>query len=180
MAAGVNPVDTYIRSGAFTRLPELPYVPGYDGAGVVEQLGEGVQQFKVFFIPYRVISWIVTPNSTLFQSWATGCSCPGTRAAPTPSSALLIRPAASGCPPSSPMNKALPWACPTSPPSAPSSKSDWFISLQFTFPDFQNETEKTMEAHGFKVGFNFSFYLLFYEFIILVFFLKILICVKPF
>ena len=36
-AAGVNPVDTYIRSGKYARLPVLPFTPGIDGAGVVEQ-----------------------------------------------------------------------------------------------------------------------------------------------
>jgi NADPH2:quinone reductase len=38
-AAGVNPVDTYIRSGVYGRLPELPYTPGRDGAGVVIAVG---------------------------------------------------------------------------------------------------------------------------------------------
>ena len=41
-AAGVNPVEAYIRTGQYARLPELPYTPGGDGAGVVESLGEGV------------------------------------------------------------------------------------------------------------------------------------------
>jgi NADPH:quinone reductase len=41
-AAGVNPYETYIRSGKYARLPELPYVPGSDGAGLVESIGEGV------------------------------------------------------------------------------------------------------------------------------------------
>src|SRR5205823_2460050 len=41
-AAGVNPVDTYVRSGAYARKPPLPYTPGSDGAGVVEAVGEGV------------------------------------------------------------------------------------------------------------------------------------------
>ncbi len=35
-AAGVNPVDAYIRSGTYARKPTLPYVPGSDGAGEVE------------------------------------------------------------------------------------------------------------------------------------------------
>lgn len=46
-AAGVNPVDTYIRAGAYARKPELPYTPGIDGAGIVEQVGAAVTQFKV-------------------------------------------------------------------------------------------------------------------------------------
>jgi NADPH2:quinone reductase len=41
-AAGVNPVDTYIRSGAYARKPDLPYTPGTDGAGEVEAIGAGV------------------------------------------------------------------------------------------------------------------------------------------
>lgn len=40
-AAGVNPVDTYIRAGGYGRLPSLPYTPGIDGAGVIEAVGEG-------------------------------------------------------------------------------------------------------------------------------------------
>ena len=35
-AAGVNPVETYIRSGEYASKPQLPYTPGNDGAGVVE------------------------------------------------------------------------------------------------------------------------------------------------
>jgi NADPH2:quinone reductase len=44
-AAGVNPVDTYIRSGMYARKPSLPYIPGADVAGVVEAVGEGVTRF---------------------------------------------------------------------------------------------------------------------------------------
>ena len=40
--AGVNPVETYIRSGKYGRLPELPYTPGSDGAGIVFKTGPGV------------------------------------------------------------------------------------------------------------------------------------------
>ena len=43
MAAGVNPVDAYIRSGLFYK-KDLPYTPGTDGAGVVEAVGEGVEE----------------------------------------------------------------------------------------------------------------------------------------
>lgn len=45
-AAGVNPVDTYIRSGAYAKLPALPYVVGREGAGVVEQVGADASTHK--------------------------------------------------------------------------------------------------------------------------------------
>jgi NADPH:quinone reductase len=45
-AAGVNPVDTYIRAGIYARKPNLPYVPGHDGAGVVEAVGAEVKDLK--------------------------------------------------------------------------------------------------------------------------------------
>src|SRR5438093_1776248 len=45
-AAGVNPVDTYIRSGNYAILPQLPYIPGGDGAGVVKALGDGVSGLR--------------------------------------------------------------------------------------------------------------------------------------
>ena len=41
-AAGVNPVETYIRAGTYAKLPPLPYTPGSDGAGTVESVGAGV------------------------------------------------------------------------------------------------------------------------------------------
>lgn len=44
-AAGVNPVDTYVRSGVYARLPALPYIPGSDAAGEVEAVGAGVTGF---------------------------------------------------------------------------------------------------------------------------------------
>lgn len=45
-AAGVNPVDTYIRSGSYAAKPALPYTPGSDAAGVVESTGQGVVRVK--------------------------------------------------------------------------------------------------------------------------------------
>lgn len=44
-AAGVNPVDTYIRSGMHAVKPALPFTPGLDAAGEVEAVGEGVKRF---------------------------------------------------------------------------------------------------------------------------------------
>ena len=45
-ATGVNPVETYLRAGTYARLPELPHTPGNDGAGVIEQVGPDVNEFK--------------------------------------------------------------------------------------------------------------------------------------
>ena len=41
-AVGVNPVETYIRSGTYARKPSLPYTPGTDIAGLVESVGPEV------------------------------------------------------------------------------------------------------------------------------------------
>jgi NADPH2:quinone reductase len=46
-AAGVNPVDTYMRSGMYPRKPDLPYTPGSDAAGEVMAVGDGVRRVKV-------------------------------------------------------------------------------------------------------------------------------------
>ncbi len=45
-AAGVNPVDTYIRAGTNNYTTTFPYTPGKDGAGIVEAVGESVSWFK--------------------------------------------------------------------------------------------------------------------------------------
>jgi NADPH2:quinone reductase len=45
-AAGVNPAETYIRSGTYAALPPLPYTPGSDAAGTVEAVGPDVTQFE--------------------------------------------------------------------------------------------------------------------------------------
>ena len=45
-AIGVNPVETYIRSGQHSQLPKLPFVLGGDSAGIVEDVGTGVTGFR--------------------------------------------------------------------------------------------------------------------------------------
>ncbi len=45
-AAGVNPVETYIRTGTYAIKPSLPYTPGADSAGEVIAVGDGVSRFK--------------------------------------------------------------------------------------------------------------------------------------
>jgi NADPH2:quinone reductase len=47
LAAGVNPVDWKIRAGLLASVPHgFPLVPGWDVAGVIEELGEGCQRFR--------------------------------------------------------------------------------------------------------------------------------------
>lgn len=46
-AVGVNPVETYIRTAAYVKKPNLPYTPGTDSAGVVEAVGANVTKVKV-------------------------------------------------------------------------------------------------------------------------------------
>lgn len=46
-AVGVNPVDTYIRTGTHAQKPDLPYTPGKDGAGTVAAVGKNVSKLKL-------------------------------------------------------------------------------------------------------------------------------------
>ncbi|MEM6978205.1 MAG: NADPH:quinone reductase, partial [Planctomycetota bacterium] len=46
-AAAVNPIDTYVRSGAVAMDLPLPFVPGCDAAGVVTQIGDQVRRVAV-------------------------------------------------------------------------------------------------------------------------------------
>lgn len=43
-AAGVNPFETYQRTGNYAIKPQLPYTPGADAAGTVISVGSGVQR----------------------------------------------------------------------------------------------------------------------------------------
>ncbi|MGD9874037.1 MAG: NADPH:quinone reductase [Kiritimatiellia bacterium] len=45
-AAGVNPVDAYIRAGMYRPDLPLPYTPGIDGAGTVQATGPGVKKVR--------------------------------------------------------------------------------------------------------------------------------------
>src|SRR5262249_2651503 len=44
-AASINPIDTYIRSGAVSMNLPMPYIPGCDLAGVVEAVGQDAGRF---------------------------------------------------------------------------------------------------------------------------------------
>ncbi len=45
-AIGVNPVETYIRSGIYPK-PPTPFTPGSDGAGVIQTIGPDVKKVSV-------------------------------------------------------------------------------------------------------------------------------------
>jgi NADPH:quinone reductase len=44
-AIGINPIETYLRSGSNPKLPR-PYTPGLDAAGIVESVGASVTNLK--------------------------------------------------------------------------------------------------------------------------------------
>lgn len=88
-AVGVNPVDTYIRSGTYARKPTLPYTPGTDVAGTVEKVGAGVAG--------------VTPGDRVYAHAAVGgyaevALCDDWQAHPLPARASLAQGAAIGVP----------------------------------------------------------------------------------
>jgi NADPH2:quinone reductase len=45
-AAGVNPVETYLRAGTHYRLEAFPWTPGTDAAGEIESVGPGVRDLR--------------------------------------------------------------------------------------------------------------------------------------
>lgn len=57
-AAGVNPVDCYLRAGIYSQPSSPPYTPGIDGAGVIEAVGPGVKHRKVGERVY--VAWCLT------------------------------------------------------------------------------------------------------------------------
>lgn len=88
-AIGVNPVDTYIRSGTYTAL-QLPYTPGFDAAGVIETVGPEVAQFKPGDRVYT--------SSTLTGSYAEYTVCAAATVHPLPESIPFAQAAGLGIP----------------------------------------------------------------------------------
>jgi NADPH:quinone reductase len=68
-AVGVNPVDTYIRSGTYARKPDLPYTPHADIAGVVETVGAGVTKVKPGDRVYAYMVAAGGAESALAEEW---------------------------------------------------------------------------------------------------------------
>jgi NADPH2:quinone reductase len=70
-AAGVNPVDVYIRAGTYARKPPLPYTPGTDGAGKIISVGEGVEKLSPGAPVYTAGSLSGTyAEQALCEAWA--------------------------------------------------------------------------------------------------------------
>src|SRR5437870_5052611 len=89
-AAGINPVDTYIRSGTYPRKPNLPYTPGMDAGGIVEAVGSNVKRFKAGDRVYT--------NGSITGACAELALCEESRVHPLPSNISFAQGAALGVP----------------------------------------------------------------------------------
>ena len=89
-AAGVNPVDTYIRAGAHAVKPPLPYTPGMDAAGDVESVGEGVTRVAIGDRVYT--------SSTLTGAYAEQVLCDESQVHPLPENVSYAQGAAVNVP----------------------------------------------------------------------------------
>ena len=66
-AASVNPIDLMMRNGdASVMVPHLPYILGWDLAGVVEQVGAGVEGY----VPGDAVYANVGPNGGCYAEYA--------------------------------------------------------------------------------------------------------------
>jgi NADPH:quinone reductase len=89
-AIGVNPVETYIRAGTYAYKPALPYTPGNDGAGVVEQVGADVNEFRPGDRVYTA--------GSLSGTYAEFALCKTTQVHPLPANVSFAQGAAMGTP----------------------------------------------------------------------------------
>jgi NADPH:quinone reductase len=88
-AIGVNPVDTYIRAGAYS-ISNLPYTPGFDAAGLVEAAGLGVTRFKAGDRVYT--------SGSVSGSYAEYAVCNAQTVHPLPANVTFAQGAALGIP----------------------------------------------------------------------------------
>ena len=90
-AIGMNSVETYIRAGAYARLPALPYTPGNDGAGVVEQIGDSSRSLNP-----RVVIMFTDTAGSLSGTYAEFALCRTVSAKSLPQNASFAQGAAMG------------------------------------------------------------------------------------
>lgn len=88
-AVGVNPVDTYVRGGKYGAR-EFPFTPGFDGAGVVLQVGPGVQAFS----PGQRVFTACFAGGTYAQQ----CLCPAAQVYALPKNVSFVQGATLGVP----------------------------------------------------------------------------------
>ncbi|HEX5242850.1 MAG TPA: NADPH:quinone reductase [Tepidisphaeraceae bacterium] len=88
-AIGVNPVETYIRSGIYGP-KQFPYIPGTDVGGVVEEVGQNVKQFKKGDRVYT--------NSSVSGAYAQKVVCEISQVHPLPENVSFEQGAAMGVP----------------------------------------------------------------------------------
>lgn len=93
-AAGVNPVDTYIRSGNYARMPKLPYIPGGDAAGVVKAVGAGAQHIS----PGDRVYITGTAGELLTGAYAELAVCHASQVKPLPANITFAQGAAINVP----------------------------------------------------------------------------------
>jgi NADPH2:quinone reductase len=74
-AAGVNFMDVYARTGVGSYARPLPFVPGAEGAGVVETIGEGVSELRAG----QRVAW-----AGVAGSYATHVVAPADKLVPVP------------------------------------------------------------------------------------------------
>lgn len=90
-AAGVNPVDTYLRAGQYAALPPLPYTPGSDGAGTVEALGDTS-------VPGLSVGDRVYTSGSMTGTYAAAALCGAAQVHSLPDEATFAEGAALGVP----------------------------------------------------------------------------------
>ncbi len=89
--AGVNPVEAYIRSGQYGRLPQLPCTPGNDGAGTVLAVGLGAAEW----IKEGARVWV---SGSLTGTYAEAALCNSSQIHPLPERVSFAQGAALGVP----------------------------------------------------------------------------------
>jgi NADPH2:quinone reductase len=89
-AVGVNPVDTYIRSGIYKSDLKLPYTPGLDAAGTITAVGPDVH--------HRKVGERVYVSRSMSGTYAEEILCKETQTHPLPEGISFAQGAAIGVP----------------------------------------------------------------------------------